>query len=141
VFLEIPPGYSDVLGLSLEWQHIGRNIIEGKPRAELLVDEQLWLTIHHDGSNPFCSTKECCWGMLFLAPASELPLELHPVEETNVKLVCLPYQGSIKRLDIVDGVIERVPGIWLVLDIEDPSVEEEEAYNMAFPLVEYSKSG
>jgi hypothetical protein len=141
VFLPVPPGYSGVPGLSFEWQYIGKNIVEGKPGAALLVDEQLWLTIRHDGSNPFCSSNKCQWRMLFLAPTTEVPLELHSRGDTLTKLICLPYRGSIARIDIVDGVFENRPGIWVVLDIEDESAEDGEEYDIAFPLVEYARSG
>jgi hypothetical protein len=141
LFLPVPRGYSSVPGLSFEWQYIEKNIAEGRAGAALLLDEQLWLTIHHDGSNPFCSSEKCRWRVLFLAPTTEVPLELHVRGDTLIKLVCLPYQGSIKRIDIVDGVFENRPGIWVVLDIEDDSVEDGEEYDIAFPLVEYARSG
>lgn len=138
MIFQVPTFESHVSGLSLECEVVQTNVASDIPSADNIIDEFLRMTVHHDGSNPFCDIEECTWGMLFLMSTSDC---IHDVmadeDDPPIQLVCLPHGVNVTHAIIDEGVYEGVSGIWVLVQTSTQTGE----YEFAFNLVEYGHAG
>jgi hypothetical protein len=139
LYLPIPIFESHVSGLTLEFDHIQRNILNDHPRADLLAEEQLWLTVQHDGSNPFCSADKCCWQMLFVPLITDIPISVVPESDALTQLICIPRNKKLGKVEIEEGLHNGIAGIWLIVELHSQDTDDE--YDLGFNLVPYSIAG
>ncbi len=132
MFLQIPEVECLISGMSARCEVVPENIAADHQDYRLL-DEHLQIVVEHDGSNPFCDQDACSWGLIVVASAIEPTPTITVDGDHPYSFHCLPCNINVTKITIADAIYCEVRGIWLLVETDDQSGDE----NFGLNLVPY----